>query len=54
MASLEDLEARIALLEAENAALKKRVSNLELQTAQITERALRTMSSGCSTCSGGH
>ncbi|HJJ38552.1 MAG TPA: hypothetical protein O0X42_00310 [Methanocorpusculum sp.] len=53
MTSLEQLEARIAALEADNAALKKRVSSLELQTAQITERALRTMSSGCSTCSGG-
>ena len=53
MVSLEDLEARIAALENENAALKRRVSALELQTAQITERALHSMS-GCSTCSGIH
>lgn len=54
MVSLEELEARIASLEAENAALKKkRVSQLELQTAQITERALHTMSS-CSSCTMGH
>ena len=53
MVSLEELEARIASLEAENAALKKRVSQLELQTAQITERALHSMS-GCSSCTLGH
>lgn len=53
MVSLEDLDARIAALENENAALKQRVSTLELQTAQITERSLHTMS-GCSTCGGIH
>ncbi|HJJ36260.1 MAG TPA: hypothetical protein O0X27_03675 [Methanocorpusculum sp.] len=44
-----DLESRISRLEDENAALKQRVADLELQMAQVTERALR-MSSSCSTC----
>ena len=44
-----NLEARIQRLEDENATLKQRVADLELQMAQVTERALR-ISSSCSTC----
>lgn len=43
-------EERISALETENLNLKKRVSELELQMAQITERVLLNLSS-CSSCS---
>ena len=43
------VEERLSALEAENQHLKKRVSELELQVAQITERALMNLSS-CSSC----
>ena len=49
MATATELESRITRLEEENAALKRRVSDLELQMAQITERALRSLSS-CESC----
>lgn len=42
-------EERISALEAENLNLKKRVSELELQVAQITGRVLMNRSS-CSSC----
>ena len=45
------VEERLSALESENQHLKKRISELELQVAQITERALMNLSS-CS--SSGH
>ncbi|MDO5847711.1 MAG: hypothetical protein Q4Q20_05405 [Methanocorpusculum sp.] len=48
-AAEKTLEERISVLETENRKLKKRVSELELQVAQITERVLMNRSS-CSSC----
>lgn len=46
---LISLEDRIAALEQENRELHTRVSTLELQTGQLTDRVLR-FGGGCSTC----
>ncbi|MDU9376769.1 hypothetical protein McpSp1_13960 [Methanocorpusculaceae archaeon Sp1] len=45
---LKRLEGMILVLEKENLELRERVSDLELQTGQLTERLLR--SGGCSSC----
>ncbi|HJK78344.1 MAG TPA: hypothetical protein O0Y06_00275 [Methanocorpusculum sp.] len=46
---LRRLEERILTLEKENAELRSRVSSLELQTGQLTDRLLR-IGGNCSSC----
>lgn len=46
---LKRLEGLILILEKENAELRDRVSALELQTGQLTDRILR-LGSNCSSC----
>lgn len=45
---LQRLSREIDRLDAENAQLRQRVSDLELQTGQLTERVMRNGS--CSSC----
>ncbi|MCZ0863403.1 hypothetical protein [Methanocorpusculum vombati] len=46
---LRRLEERILTLEKENTELRSRVSSLELQTGQLTDRLLR-IGGNCSSC----
>ncbi|MBU3833717.1 MAG: hypothetical protein H9916_04725 [Candidatus Methanocorpusculum faecipullorum] len=46
---LKRLEGLILILEKENAELRDRISSLELQTGQLTDRILR-LGGNCSSC----
>jgi len=46
---LKRLEGMILTLEKENAELRSRISSLELQTGQLTDRVLR-IGGNCSSC----
>ncbi|MCZ9311772.1 MAG: hypothetical protein O0V67_00195 [Methanocorpusculum sp.] len=46
---LKRLEGMILILEKENTELRSRISSLELQTGQLTDRVLR-IGGNCSSC----
>ncbi|MDE2519394.1 MAG: hypothetical protein O0X93_10025 [Methanocorpusculum sp.] len=46
---LKRLEGMILILEKENIELRSRISSLELQTGQLTDRVLR-IGGNCSSC----